>query len=180
MDWLGVVLAVQAIHNASYKDHRHIVEWLVLEMGVKLDVRNEAGTTPLHDACFQGSLATVQWIVEHDSHLVALRTNKHKGWKPGLGGATPLRWAELYGQEAVVRYLKASPYYARAAQEAAEAAKAKARERAEAEKAAEAMAAQLILEEEEEDKAAAAKKKKGEAQGKANSKAKKKGGKKKK
>ena len=86
--------------------------------------------------------------------------------------------AEVEGHGAVVRYLKASPYYVRAAQEAAEAAKAKAKQRAEAEKAAEAMAAQLILEEEEEKAAAAKKKKKGEAQGKA--KAKKKAGAKKK
>ena len=110
----------------------------------------------------------------HERALVALRSNKHPELKAIYRDATPLRYAELKGHEAVVRYLKASPYYVRAAQEAAEAAKAKAKQRAEAEKAAEAMAAQLILEEEEEEKAAAAKKKKGEA------KAKKKGGKKKK
>ena len=131
----------------------------------------------MHDACHEGSQATVQWIVEHDSNLVALRTNKH-GWKPGYNDATPLRWAELQGHEAVARYLKASPYYVRAAKEAAEAAEAKAKKLVEDTVLAEAMAAQLILEEEEEEKAAAAKKKKGEAPGKA--KAKKKGGKKKK
>ena len=150
----------QPIHYASCNNQRHIVEWLVLEMGVKLDARDWRGGTPLHDASSRGSLATVQWIVEYDSDLVALRANNHPELKPTHRDATPLRIAELEGQEAVVRYLKASPYYVRAAQEA--------------EKAAEAMAAQLILEEEKE-KEKAAKKKKGEAQSKA--KAKKKGGK---
>ena len=134
--------------------------------------------TPLHEAADQGNLAVVRWIVEQDSDLVALRTAKD-GLERRYRDANPLRWAELEGHEAVVRYLKASPYYVRAAEEAAKAAKAEARERAEAEEAAEAMAALLILEEEEEaKKAKAAKKTKGgAAQSKA--KAKKKGKKKK-
>ena len=56
------------------------------------------------------------------------------------------------GHEAVARYLKASPYYVRAAQEAAEAAEAKAKKLVEDTEAAEAMAAQLIREEEAEEK----------------------------
>ena len=153
-------------------------------MRVRLDVRSYKGTTPLHDACYFGHHATVQWIVEHDSNLVALRTNKQGRWKPGFGDATPLRFAELRGHEAVAQYLKASPYYVRAAKEATEAAEAKAKKLVEDTEAAEAMAAQLILEEEEE-KAKAAKKKGGAEKGKAKAKAKggkkkKKGGKKKK
>ena len=120
----------------------------------------------MHLAAHEGHHATVQWIVEHDSDLVALRTDKH-GLKPGYNDATPLRTAELQGHAAVARYLKASPYYVRAAQKAAEAAEAEAKKLVEDTERAEAMAALLILEEEAEEKEKAAKKKGGAGKAKA-------------
>ena len=90
----------------------------------------------------------VKWIVDQDSELVTLRSNKHGDWNPGYGDATPLQHAELQGHKAVVDYLRTTPYYVRAEKEKAKAAEEKAKARAEATTRADAMMAQLILEEE--------------------------------
>jgi ankyrin repeat protein len=85
---------------------------LMAQLGLELD----RGSTPLHIACHYGHLATVEWIVEQDSGLVALRTHKH-GWDVGYGDATPLQFAELAGHKAVVDYLRTTPYYVQVTQE---------------------------------------------------------------
>ena len=58
------------------------MQWLVLEMRVKLSAQDERGGTALHITSVKNLLPLVQWIVEHDSSLVALRTFK-RGSKQG-------------------------------------------------------------------------------------------------
>jgi hypothetical protein len=131
--------------------------------GASLDARTNNGGTPLHYACAKGHLAIVQWIIQQDSELVALRT-KMQGLQPGYGDATPLQFAKLGSHKAVVAYLRTTPYYVRAAQEKAKATEAKAKANAEATERADAMMAQLILEEEiEETKNPETKKKQGKS-----------------
>ena len=55
---------MQPIHLASGKNQRHIVEWLVLEMRVKLDVRNKFGRTPLHVAAASGKTDVVLILLQ--------------------------------------------------------------------------------------------------------------------
>ena len=80
--------------TAVYLGDMRVVRMLVRH-GARLDIRNEAGATPLMVAAYKGHLRAVQWIVEEGGEVNARTPD----------GQTPLMIAIRNGDSGVVEYL---------------------------------------------------------------------------
>jgi hypothetical protein len=107
-------LALQPIpHVGGLKNQLHMANWFALETA-SLDARTVYGGTPLHNACYNGHLDLVKWIVGQNCDLLGLCTCENSAdwtWEAGFDGGSPLTWAELRGHQEVVDCLKGSAYY---------------------------------------------------------------------
>ena len=82
------------IHNAAQNGNLNRVKAL-LNQGVPVNSRNEAGWTPLHDAAYRGHLSVVQELLRRGAHV-----NPRSQY-----GYTPLHLAAFVGHSHVVHAL---------------------------------------------------------------------------
>eukprot|EP01100_Stratorugosa_tubuloviscum_P002138 TRINITY_DN1489_c0_g2_i8.p1 TRINITY_DN1489_c0_g2~~TRINITY_DN1489_c0_g2_i8.p1 ORF type:complete len:544 (+),score=227.88 TRINITY_DN1489_c0_g2_i8:476-2107(+) len=68
---------------------------MIIDRAADVNVRNSTGTTPLHEACFRGSLSTVEFFVNFQAKLDV--KDKY--------GETPLYYAVRAGRPDIVKYL---------------------------------------------------------------------------
>jgi ankyrin repeat protein len=80
----------------ALRQHHTEIALLLLESGVDVNARDEAGFTPLHDAALAGNTAAVRTLLDHGAN-VNIRDKD--------SGATALYMAATMGREDVVNLL---------------------------------------------------------------------------
>jgi hypothetical protein len=83
------------LHCAAWANNVELIHWLVDEKKMAVDIRDEAGKTPLHKAAYKG----------HDAAIRALLAKKASVNAASDDGQTPLHMAARAGQGAGVKAL---------------------------------------------------------------------------
>ena len=86
-----------ALHVAARIGNHHIVRWFLEETGAFINVRNSAGSTPLHEACKHGYLKTVEVLAEFGADF-QIRRN--------VDCMTPYDVAAYYGHSRICTWLE--------------------------------------------------------------------------
>jgi ankyrin repeat protein len=82
------------LHHSAIHGHHACVKYLI-ELGAKVNIHANGGTTPLHRAANTGCIETI-------SHLVKAGANIHAA---DCNGHTPLHAAARFGHSAIVHFL---------------------------------------------------------------------------
>lgn len=59
---------ITALHYAAKKGHRHVCKYLVEEVNLNIDVRDDFGRTPLHYACLSKNCVTAAYLLQRGAN----------------------------------------------------------------------------------------------------------------